>query len=89
MAFAAASISALPSHLSFGPKKVEIQSISAVSGDTSGTITASALSRVDAVVVCGGGFKLSAQPTISGTSVTLAYADPVANIAGAVILIGV
>ena len=87
MAFAASSIAGLPPHLSLGNRKVEIQSISAASGDTSGTVTASALSTVDHAIVCSG-LKLSALPSISGTTITLAFADPVATVAGSIILIG-
>lgn len=74
---------------SIGPFKIEIVNISAASGDTAGTITAASLSQVYDCIVAGGGFKLSAQPTISGVTAVLAYADPVATVTGKAILIGV
>lgn len=92
MAFASAAITAEPRKFSIGPYNIEVQNISAVSGDTSGTVTALRLSRVDFAVVAGGGFNLSAQPTItnsgSAPTVALAFPDPVANIAGQIIMFG-
>lgn len=67
--------------------RLEYQNISAASGDTSGTLTARNLIRIDAVIVAAG-LKLSAQPVISGLSVSLAFEDPAATVAGKVILIG-
>lgn len=90
MAFASSSVTLRGVRkFSIGPFKIEIVNISAVSGDTSGVITAASLSQVYDCIVTGGGFNLSAQPTISGVTATLAFPDPVANIAGKAILIGV
>lgn len=88
MAFASSALSSpLDRAFSIGPIKMEIQNVSAASGDTSGTVTASRLHIVYAAIACGGP-SLSAQPTISGTSVTLAFADPLANVAGKILLLG-
>lgn len=72
---------------SMGPVKVEFHNISAASGATGGTVTAIGLQRVDYVVVAAG-LKLSSQPTVSGQTVTLAFADPAATVVGQVILYG-
>lgn len=87
MAFASSAMSALPIKFSIGPVKVEIQAISAASGDTSGTVTAQRLSRVDVAIVCAG-LQQSAAPSISGNAVTLAFADPLATVHGHIILLG-
>lgn len=60
---------------SIGPVKQAEYVYTAVSGDTSGTFTVGLLSQIDQVIVTGG-MRLSAAPTISGTSVTLAFVDP-------------
>lgn len=99
MAFAAAEITTngLNRAFAWGPLKVEIQSFSAVSTDTSGTVTANHLSRVDSVLLMGEGTLCqTSAPSISGTTVTLAMADPASgatgyvakNVNGMVILIG-
>lgn len=73
---------------SIGFSKLEIQTVAVVSGDTAATVTANALSRVDAVLVCGGPVTLTAQPTVSGAVATLAFTDPAANRFLQVILLG-
>jgi len=60
---------------SIGPVKQAIYTYTAVSGDTSGSFTVALLSQVDEVAVTGG-MRLTAAPTISGTTVTLAFVDP-------------
>lgn len=83
MAFAASALTTEPRSFSLGPLKIEIQSFSAVSSDTSGSVTAKALSRVDDVILCGGGTLCqTAAPSISGLTATLAFADPAAACAG-------
>jgi hypothetical protein len=87
MAFAAAALTGdLSRAWSIGPVKMEIQSYTVASGDTSGTVTAQRLSRVDHVIVTN---LLDVTFTISGTTATLAFADPsTPGSAGSVILIG-
>lgn len=70
-----------------GPFKMEIGTYSAVSGDTSGTITAGSLHRIDFVHVVGS-LALTADTTYSGATATLAFTDPVATVKGTVILYG-
>ncbi len=84
MAFvAAAEAGDLNRSFSVGPVKFEIQTFSAISTDTSGTVTALALSRVDACVLMSAGTLCqTAAPSISGTTVTLAMADPSSAITG-------
>lgn len=60
---------------------------SAASADTSGTVTATALSSVTGIIIPG--VVLTAAPTFSGNVVTLAFADPAATIAGTLLVIGV
>lgn len=60
---------------SIGPVKQITGSITAVSGDTSGTITVPQLSQIDFVEVSGG-MRLTAAPTIAGNVITLAFTDP-------------
>lgn len=90
MAFAASALTGngLSRSQSLGPNKMQIMTWSVDSGDTSGTITADALSQVYQVVMSGG-LALTSAPTYSGNVVTLAFADPVATLAGSVICIGV
>lgn len=98
MAFsAAAETGDLARSFSVGPVKFEIQTFSCVSTDTSGTITANALSRIDeAVLLSSGPLCQTSAPSISGTTVTLAMADPASgatgyvakNVHGLVLLIG-
>jgi hypothetical protein len=83
------SLSTTPISWSLGPKKVEIQTLAIVSGDTVGTITAAGLSRVDHAIVVVGSLVLTAAPTYSNAVVTLAFTDPAASLFGSIILIGV
>jgi hypothetical protein len=75
-----------PRSFSIGPVKIQLLDLAAASGDTSGTFKCDALSSVDYVVVTG--VTLSAQPTRSGNSVTLAFADPLATVAGKIMAFG-
>lgn len=88
MAFAATNSTKEPRSFSIGPVKVQILTYSAASGDTSGTITADKLSRVDHVIV-DGGLTNTAAPSVSGNVATLAFADPAADIFGTIICIGI
>lgn len=99
MAFTAAAETGLLARAwSVGPVKFEIQTFSALSTDTSGSVTAKSLSRVDeAVLLSAGTLCNTAAPSISGLTVTLALADPAAActgyvakaVNGLVLLIGV
>jgi len=89
MAFVATLSTAEPRSFSIGPLKVQFYTYTAASGDTSGTITAAGLSSVKHVLVDGLGKGMSAAPSFSGNVVTLAFADPVATVAGTVMVIGV
>lgn len=89
MALAASALSAEPRSFSIGPLKIQILTFTAVSGDTSGTVTATALSRASAIFL-DGGIRLSAAPTFSGNVATLAFADPsTAGYFGTCIVVGV
>lgn len=87
MAFAATEVTNEPRSFSIGPVKVQMLNYTCASGDTSGTVTASNLSSIDAVIV-GGGLLVTAAPTISGNVATLAFSDPVANRAGTILVVG-
>lgn len=68
---------------SLGPVAMEVQQFSCVSTDTSGTVTAARLSRVDDVLVMGlGSCALTSAPSISGATVTLTFADPASACTG-------
>jgi hypothetical protein len=90
MAFAATALTTngLNRSQSLGPNKMQILTWSVASGDTSGTITADALSRVDQIILSGG-LAQTAAPTYSGNVATIAFTDPVATLYGQVICIGV
>ena len=87
MAFVQTNLASEPRAFSLGPTRLQIVQATVVSGDTSGTVTADQLTSLDAVIVCGP-LLLTAQPTISGNSATLAFADPVANRAVHILCLG-
>lgn len=63
---------------SIGPVKQQVLNIAAVSGDTSGTITATNFNQIELVEVSGG-MRLTAAPTFSNAIppvITLAFTDP-------------
>lgn len=87
MAFVASELSAEPRSFSIGPEKIQVLSYAAISGDTSGSLTAGRLSRIDAVLSISGPLA-AAVVAISGTTVTLTFADPVASVTGYVTVMG-
>ena len=64
---------------------MQILSFRALSGSTSGTITATSLSRLDQVFL-DGQIKFSAAPTFSGNVATLAFVVPAETAASVVVL---
>lgn len=89
MAFVATKLSAEPRAISLGPIKEQYFTFTAVSGDTSGTITADALIDRASQILIDGGLKLTAAPTFAGNVVTIAFADPAANAFGSIIVRGI
>lgn len=89
MAFVATASTAEPRTFSIGPLKVQFFTWTAASGDTSGTITATGMNRAMHCVIDGMGKGMSATPTFSTNAVTLAFADPVATVAGTAIVFGI
>ena len=87
MAFAAVNSTNEPRSFSLGPLKMQVLTWSAASGDTSGTVTASALSSAQHILI-DGAINHSAAPTFSGNVVTLAFADPLATVYGTLIVLG-
>lgn len=95
MAFSATLSTKEPRSFSIGPLKMEIHTFTMLSDDTSGTVTAKSLERVDHAIVVGG-VNMSAAPSISGKTVTLTFEDiddatpthEQKNVAGQVILLG-
>lgn len=75
MAFTATALSAEPRSFSIGPWKEQVLTYTALSGDTSGTVTAASLKEIVAIVI-DGGLRHSAAPTFSGNVATLAFVDP-------------
>ena len=86
MAFAAVASTSDPRAQSIGPRKMQVMTWSAASGDTSGTVTAANLSRAEHILIDG--LKLTAAPTVSGNVVTLAFVNPAATIYGTLIVLG-
>lgn len=70
-----------------GDVNMEIHTIGFVSGDTTATATATALSRIDLAILVAAVVQ-SAVPTISGTTATFTVTDPAATVKGHVILLG-
>jgi hypothetical protein len=88
MAFAATASTKEPRSFSIGTRKIQIMTYTAASGDTSGTVTATSLSRIDHIIL-DGKIAHTALPTVSGNVATLAFADPAADAFGTVICIGI
>lgn len=88
MAFVATASTTEPRSFSIGPLKVELQTFTAASGDTAGTITASRLAEVKHVII-DGGLLMDVAPAISGKTVTLSFVDPADDRAGTILLLGV
>lgn len=86
MAFASTVLAAEPRAVSLGPIKMELHTWSSVSTDVAGTVTATTLSRIDAIIVDG--MEHSAAPVLSGNTATLAFKDPGANAFGTLIILG-
>jgi hypothetical protein len=70
-----------------GPLKAEIFTWTAISGDTSGTVTSTNLHTIYHCIIDG--VVLTAAPTFSSNVATLAFANPAATVFGTLILIGV
>lgn len=87
MAFAASNLSAEPRSFSGGPVKYQLMTWSVGSGDTSGTLTADSLSRID-MVYLSGGLTLTALPTYSGNVATIAFVNPAATRYGTALVVG-
>lgn len=88
MAFSASNDSSEPRAVSYGPYKVQRMKYSVASGDTSGTITADALSSVDFVMIDGPCGVRSSVDSISGNVVTLAFVNPGATLYGNILAFG-
>ena len=87
MAFAAVNSTSEPRAYSTGPLKKQILTWSCISGDTSGTVTATSLSSVQHIIL-DGGLILTAAPTFSGNAVTLAFNDPAVSVFGTCVVYG-
>lgn len=86
MALAQSNSSLEPRSFSIGPIKMQIINLTAQSADVAGTVTADALSSVGQVIVAG--LELTADPSISGNVVTLAFVDPAAARSAQIICLG-
>lgn len=87
MAFTATDVTSEPRSMSVGPLKVQMLKWSAISGDTTGTITCDKLYSVQHVII-DGGLVMTAAPTFATNVVTLAFTDPVASIFGDILVFG-
>lgn len=88
MAFAASASTKEARSFSVGPVKIQIMTYSVASGDTTGTITASALKEIYHVIVDGPCGVATTAPSVSGNVATLAYVNPAATRYGTIICIG-
>ncbi len=87
MAFAATASTKESRSFSLGPVKSQIFTWTTISGDTSGTSTATALKEAFHVVM-DGGLAFTAAPTFSSNVVTLAFTNPAASRYGTAIVFG-
>lgn len=87
MAYSQANSTKEPRSFSLGPLKAQILTFSVVSGDTSATVTADKLARLDHVLI--NGVDMTSAPSFSGNSATIAFADPAANRSGTILCLGV
>lgn len=70
-----------------GSHKAQILTYTAISGDTSGTVTCDMLTNARHILI-DGSLALTAAPTFSGNVVTLAFNDPAANVFGTIMVLG-
>lgn len=88
MALAATASTVQPRSFSIGPVKMQILTYTAADNDVSGTVTADALNEVFHIIV-DGGMIMTAAPTFSGRTATLAFTDPGAGgLFGTILCIG-
>lgn len=89
MALTAVNLTAEPRAFSVGPYKMQLMTITAVSGDSSGTITCDKLTRVDHIAVASG-LQLLGVPSYSGNVATITFTSlTIATVGGTVIAFGV
>jgi hypothetical protein len=77
MALIATNSALEPRAYSVGPVKRQVMNFSVASGDVSATITFDSLASVGQIELHG--LALTAAPTYSGNTVTLAFVDPAAT----------
>lgn len=87
MAFVATASTQEPRSHSVGPVKHAYLTYTAVSGDTSGTITVACMKEVFHVLL-DGGLVYTAAPTYSSNVATIAFTNPAANRFGTILVIG-
>lgn len=86
MALSATNATNEPRAFSLGPVKAQLINFTVANGDTSGTITADALSSIVFVQVHG--VAQTAAPSFSGNVITLTFVDPAATRHGSVTVYG-
>lgn len=87
MAFAATDSTSEPRAFSQGPLLMQIMTWTALSGDTSGSVTADRMHSVSHIII-DGGLVMSAAPTYATNVVTLAFNDPAASVFGTLLVFG-
>lgn len=70
-----------------GPLNAQVLTWTAISGDTTGTVTADKLYLAQHISM-DGGLTFTAAPTFATNVVTLAFADPAASVFGTCIVYG-
>lgn len=88
MAFAATNQTNYPQAFSLGPVKCQMMKYTAATGDTSGTVTADALTSIRHILV-DGKIQQTTAVSFSGNVATLTFADPAATISGSILVFGV
>ncbi len=88
MAFAASNLTAEPRAFSVGPLKMQLMTYSVASGDTSGTVTADALTEITHIMVDGVCAVASTAASFSGNVATLTFVNPAATRYGNIVIYG-
>lgn len=87
MAFIASCSETEPRGWSLGTLKLQVLTYTASSGDTSGTLLACSVSRI-MHIFSDGSLRLTSAPVISGSTATIAFANPGATRVGTILIIG-
>lgn len=85
MAFSATPSTLEPREFSIDGMRAELHTYNALGGDTSGTINASRLTRIQHIIFGSGNLRESSAASLSGASATIAFAVPAGTAATLVV----